>query len=261
MLFRQTIAVVIPALNEAPHIAQVLQTLPVFVDQIVVVDDASSDDTAARAEAIEDPRLVVLRHGANAGVGAAITTGYKHAFAHGADIAVVMAGDGQMDPSNLRDLLAAVEGGADYAKGNRLAWPSVWRDMPKARLAGNLVLSWLTRRFIGVSVSDSQCGYTAITRAAAAGIDLDALWPRYGYPNDLLARLAASGAHIVDVPVRAVYADEQSGVGWHDALVVVPRVLCRAWLRRRRPPATPKPWLVLQHRRPSGTNAEERRSF
>ena len=85
MLFRQTIAVVIPALNEAPHIAQVLQTLPAFIDRIIVVDDASTDDTVARAEAAGDARLVVLCHDKNVGVGAAITTGYKHAFVHGAD--------------------------------------------------------------------------------------------------------------------------------------------------------------------------------
>jgi glycosyltransferase involved in cell wall biosynthesis len=235
MLFRQTIAVVIPALNEAPHITQVVRTLPTFVDRIIIVDDASSDDTGARAQAIGDRRLVVLRHDHNSGVGAAITTGYRHAFNEGADVAVVMAGDGQMDPDNLRDLLKAIESGADYAKGNRLVWPNVWRDMPKPRLAGNIVLSWLTRQAIGIHVKDSQCGYTAMTRDAAARLDLDALWPRYGYPNDLLARLAASGARIVDVPVRAVYEDEQSGVGWHDALVVVPRVLGRAWLRRLRP--------------------------
>lgn len=235
MLFRQTIAVVIPAFNEAPHIAQVVRTLPAFVDRVIIVDDASTDDTAVRAQAIGDARLVVLRHKRNAGVGAAITTGYKHAFAQGADVAAVMAGDGQMDPSNLRDLLQAVHRGADYAKGNRLVWPDVWRDMPKPRLAGNLALSWLTRLTIGMDVSDSQCGYTVMTRDAAARVDLDALWPRYGYPNDLLARLAASGARVVDVPVRAVYEDEQSGVGWHDALVVVPRVLGRAFLRRLRP--------------------------
>lgn len=235
MLFRQTIAVVIPAFNEAPHITQVVRTLPAFVDRVIIVDDASTDDTAARARAIGDARLVVLRHKRNAGVGAAITTGYKHAFAEGADVAAVMAGDAQMDPSNLRGLLQAVDKGADYAKGNRLVWPDVWRDMPKPRLAGNLALSWLTRLAIGTDVCDSQCGYTVMTRDAAARVDLDALWPRYGYPNDLLARLAASGARVVDVPVRAVYEDEQSGVGWHDALVVVPRVLGRAFLRRLRP--------------------------
>lgn len=236
MLFRQTIAVVIPAFNEAPHIAQVVRTLPAFVDRIIVVDDASTDGTAGRAESIDDARLVVLRHGRNAGVGAAITTGYKYAFAHGADVAAVMAGDAQMDPRDLRALLEAIDGGADYAKGDRLVWPKVWRDMPKARLAGNIALSWLTRLAIGTRVNDSQCGYTAMTRDAAGRVDLDALWPRYGYPNDLLARLAASGATIVDVPVRAVYEDEQSGVGWHDALVVVPHVLGRALLRRLRPP-------------------------
>ncbi|MFK8004265.1 MAG: glycosyltransferase family 2 protein [Polyangiales bacterium] len=254
MLFRQTIAVVIPAFNEAPHIARVVRTLPTFVDRIIIVDDASTDGTAARAETIDDARLVVLRHGENAGVGAAITTGYKHAFADGADVAAVMAGDAQMDPNNLRALLAAIDAGADYAKGNRLVWPDVWRDMPKARLAGNIALSWLTRLAIGTDVSDSQCGYTVMTREAAAGVDLDALWPRYGYPNDLLARLAASGARVVDVPVRAVYANEQSGVGWHDALVVVPGVLGRALLRRLRP-SKPTPAQSRAARRPIAPEA------
>ena len=233
MFSGRTIAVVIPALNEARHIAQVIRTLPAFVDRIIVVDDASNDATAERAQSTSDPRVLVLRHPTNRGVGAAIATGYRCAFDKGADVAVVMAGDGQMDPANLVVLLEAVEGGADYAKGNRLAWPRVWRDMPAKRLAGNLVLSWLTRRAVGIDVNDSQCGYTALTRSAAARLDLHELWPRYGYPNDLIARLAESGARIDDVPVRAVYRDEESGVSWRDALVVVPQVLTRAWLRRR----------------------------
>lgn len=234
------VAVVMPAFHEARHIERALAGVPTFVDRIVVVDDASRDETAARAEAFPDARVEVVRHRHNRGVGAAIATGYGVAFGEGeraaADVAVVMAGDAQMDPADLPRLLdPVVEGRAEYAKGDRLRWPGARTRMPASRWLGNQVLSALTRWATGLAVHDSQCGYTALTREAAARLDLGALWPRYGYPNDLLAALARVGARVCDVPVRPVYADETSGVGWVDALVVVPALLVRASVLRGRP--------------------------
>jgi glycosyltransferase involved in cell wall biosynthesis len=234
------VAVVVPAFNEERHVARVVSSTPPFVDRVVVVDDASEDATSERARATGDGRLSVLRHPINRGVGAAIATGYAHAFDAGADVAVVMAGDGQMDPADLEALLAPIlRDEADYVKGNRLAWPDVARRMPLTRLVGNHALSALTRAATGVPVRDSQCGYTALTRAAAARLRLDRLWPRYGYPNDLIASLAAAGLRVRDVPVRPVYADETSGVDLRHALFVVPYVLARAALRRASAPARP----------------------
>lgn len=198
-----------------------------------MVDDASDDGTVAAAREVDDTRVRIVQHVANRGVGAAIVTGYGEAFRLGADVAVVMAGDAQMDPADLPALLAPLtEGEADYAKGNRLAFPGARARMPFTRFLGNHVLSVLTRLITGLAVTDSQCGYTAITRHAAERLPLERLWPRYGYPNDLLGEISMAGLRAVDVVVRPVYADEVSGIGLRHALFVVPYVLLRVALRR-----------------------------
>ena len=231
----QRIAVVVPAYREAERIGRVIARMPAYVDRIVVVDDGSDDGTATAAEATGDDRVRVLRHPENRGVGAAIASGYRVAFdEERADAAVVMAGDDQMHPDDLDALLAPLRQGVAYAKGNRLAWPGARRAMPVARYLGNHVLSGLTRLATGLAVHDSQCGYTALSARAAHLLDLEALWPRYGYPNDLLGALAARGLSVRDVPVRPIYAGEASGIGWRHALVVIPWVLARVIARRLR---------------------------
>ncbi|MGN6104055.1 MAG: glycosyltransferase family 2 protein, partial [Kofleriaceae bacterium] len=189
------IAVVIPAFNERLAITDTIGTIPGFVDHVLVVDDASLDDTAAQAEAAaldsaNPGRVEVLRHATNRGVGGAIATGYRRALALGAEVAVVMAGDGQMDPEDLPALLEPIAAGtADYVKGNRFLHPAIWTTMPPVRIVGNVLLSAATRLTSGYHhVFDSQCGYTAIRRSALEQIELDELFPRYGYPNDLLSR-------------------------------------------------------------------------
>jgi glycosyltransferase involved in cell wall biosynthesis len=213
----RSIAIVVPAFNEADKIAETLRSVPAFVDWTIVVDDGSADDTARVARATRRPgssRVEVIVHPRNRGVGAALATGYARALELGADAVAVMAGDGQMDPADLPRLLApVVDGSADYAKGNRLAWPGGWRQMPPVRLLGSLALSWVTQLATGYrGIFDSQCGYTAMSRAALVAVGPE-LYPRYGYPNDLLARLAAVGARVVDVPVRPVY-----GPAWRSGL-------------------------------------------
>ena len=228
-------AVVIPAFNEEGAIAAAIRSVPAFVDLVIVVDDASRDDTARRARAERDGRVEFIRHGANRGVGAAIVSGYRRALALGVDAVAVMAGDGQMDPRDLPALLDPLaEGRADYTKGNRFAHRDVWRSMPPARIAGNLALSVVTRLTSGYRhVFDSQCGYTVIGRAALERLDLDQLFPRYGYPNDLLARLHAVGARVVDVPVRPVYGPRwKSGIRLHTVVYPIAYVLARSWAER-----------------------------
>ena len=229
----QRVAVVVPAYNEARLIARTLAGIPAYVQHIVVVDDASRDDTAARALALGDARVEVLRHAQNRGVGAAIVTGYRHAFARGAEVCAVMAGDGQMDPSDLAHLLWPVLAGqAAYAKGDRLSFPGARAAMPPTRWLGNVLLGKLTALAAGVPIRDSQCGYTALSREAAARLPLDKLWSGYGYPNDLLGMLAERELKVWEVMVRPVYADEESGIRlWH-ALFVVPFVLARVLARR-----------------------------
>ena len=231
------VVVVVPAWDEAPRIARVLRGMPPWVDRIVVVDDASRDGTAHAALAVEDARVVVERHHRNRGVGAAIATGYRRAatLAGGArDAFVVMAGDGQMDPADLPAVVDLIASGvADYVKGDRFHAPGSTRGMPPMRWMGIQVFSWATSRAIGRPVSDSQCGYTALSRAACGRLDLDGLWTSYGYPNDLLSQVTLRGLRVAEVPVRAVYADEISRFKARhtlaDAALVAP-----AWARRVR---------------------------
>jgi glycosyltransferase involved in cell wall biosynthesis len=230
------IAVVMPAFHEADAIGAAVASVPPLVDQLIVVDDASSDETA-RVALTRDRPLELIRHRRNRGVGAAIVTGYRRVLAEpgGADAAVVMAGDGQMDPDDLPRLLDPIaEGRADYAKGNRFHTRHVWVEMPPSRILGNVLLSMATKATSGYwRIFDSQCGYTAITREALGAIDLGRVFPRYGYPNDLLARLHAAGMRVVDVPVRPVYGPAwKSGIRVPSVVGPMSKVLWRSWLER-----------------------------
>lgn len=247
MLHRQQLAVVIPAYNTGPRVLRVLDTLPPEVDVAFVVDDASTDDTPRLLREHTHPRVRVLHHDTNRGVGGALATGYAAALEDGANLVAVMAGDAQMCPDDLVPLATPVAlGHADYAKGNRLAHPDCRRVMPLSRWVGNQCLSWLTRRATGLeALDDSQCGYTVIARSTLERLDVARLWSRYGYPNHLLGALAQGGFRVVDVVVRPVYADEVSGVRLRDALVTVPRILAAVAWARRRPGVSPPPPLRL----------------
>ena len=236
------LAAVIPAFNEERAVAHTVRSVPAFVDHIIVVDDASRDQTFVRAGQPRRRGLEILRHAHNRGVGAAIATGYRRALALGVDAAVVMAGDGQMDPADLPGLLQPLlDGRCEYVKGNRFRDPEVWRAMPPLRIAGNLLLSLATRLTSGYwHLFDSQCGYTAASRRALEVIDSAGLFPRYGYPNDLLARLNAAGLRVQDAPVRAVYGDHwRSGIGLHTVVYPMSWVLLRSWWRRAMSPPPP----------------------
>lgn len=215
MLANARVAVIVPAHCEERLIARMLARVPAFVDGVYVVDDASPDATLRAARSLGDPRVVATRHASNRGVGAAIVTGYRQALADGHDVLAVMAGDDQMHPDDLEPLVRAVLGGADYAKGNRFVHAQA-REMPCGRRLGGEFLSLVTRGITGLALGDSQCGFTALAAEAARRLPLEELWPRYGYPNDLLLLLAAERMRVVEVPVRPVYADERSGLRpWH----------------------------------------------
>jgi len=226
------VAVVVPCFREARLIERTLAGMPAFVDSIVVVDDASDDGTSGVVLGVADPRVELVVHERNRGVGAAIVSGYRAALAADCDVLVVMAGDAQMAPEDLINVVEPVAlGHASYVKGNRFRHARK-SDMPLARRVAGRLLAIATRLATGLSVDDCQCGYTAISRSAALGLPLEDLWPRFGYPNDLLGMLAARGLSVVEVPVRPVYGDERSGVrAWHALSILL--LIARRYVRER----------------------------
>ena len=213
----KVIAVIVPAYNEEILIGKVLETVPTFVDRIVVVDDASSDGTGevVKAHQKEDSRIIYLRHPKNEGVGGAIVTGYRWARDNEISISVVMAGDAQMDPKDLPNLLDPVANGeVDYSKGNRLFTGKAWKIIPKTRYLGNAILSFLTKIASGYwHVADSQSGYGAVSLEVLKTIDLDGVYKRYGMPNDFLVRLNVFHFRVRDVSVNPIYGiGERSGI-------------------------------------------------
>ncbi len=223
------VAVVVPARDEEALLPQTLAGIPDFVDRVYVVDDASRDATPerARAAAAADPRIEVLVHERNRGVGAAIVSGYERAIADRIDVTCVMAADNQMDPADLEGLVGpVVRGEVDYAKANRLFTGQAWQLIPKHRYLGNAVLSLLTKIASGYwHVADSQSGYTAVNLDTLERLDLDRIYPRYGFPNDMLVHLNIVNARVRDFPSRPVYGvGERSGIKLRS---VVPRI---SWL-------------------------------
>ena len=227
MLEGKRVAVVVPAHDEEKLIATTLRGIPAFVDRIYVVDDGSRDATVERARELDDPRIEILAHERNRGVGAAIVTGYKRAHEEGLDVACVMAADNQMDPADLEMLaLPVVRGELDYAKANRLVTGEAWTLIPRTRYLGNAVLSMLTKIASGYwHVADSQSGYTALSKRMLDELDLDCVYTGYGFPNDFLVHLNVWNARVRDFPSRPIYGvGEKSGIRYRR---VVPRI---SWL-------------------------------
>lgn len=237
MYKNRRLCTVVPAHNEGGQIAKVIQTMPDFVDSIVVVDDASNDDTVDRVNACAkiDERVVLLRHETNKGVGATLASGYNWARDKSFDAVVRMDGDGQMNPDDLPALLEPiVDGRADYAKGNRLFTGEAYQKIPKIRYFGNAFLSLLTKIASGYwHVADFQSGYTVINDAVLQTIDWDKMYHQYGQPNDLLVRLNVYSFRVIDVPVEPVYnVGEQSGLNIPKVVFTISWMLMRMFFWR-----------------------------
>ena len=230
------VAVVIPAFGVEVHIAEVLRGLPQWVAWIIVVDDVSPDNTAAVVanESRRDPRIRLLRHEVNRGVGGAVLTGYREALRLGADVVVKMDGDGQMDPRHLPALIdPLVRGQADYAKGNRYLHARQLRSMPLARRVGNLALSFLTKLASGYwSLFDPTNGYTAIHAAVIPLLNEEGIARRYFFESSMLLELSLLRAVACDVGIPAQYGRETSHLSVARTLCEFPGALLKGFLRR-----------------------------
>ncbi|SEV82497.1 glycosyltransferase family 2 protein [Natrinema salifodinae] len=251
------IGVVVTAYDEAAFVGRVIETVPDYVDRIYAVDDASPDESwdvirrvadrineAAAAEDAEvelavtdggdERRVVPIRHDENRGYGAAVKTGYRRAAEDGLDVVAVMNGDGQMDPDILDRIIdPIVTGEADYAKGNRLVSPTDRAEMSTFRFVGNALLTGLSKFASGYwSIGDPQNGYTAISVETIEALDLDEITDQYGFLNHILTHLNVAGFRVADVPMTAVYGDEESSIRYVPFVRYVSMLLLRSFLWR-----------------------------
>ncbi|MDP7319717.1 MAG: glycosyltransferase family 2 protein [Bacteriovoracaceae bacterium] len=239
MYKEHTVAAVIPAYNESTQIKKVITTMPDYVDHIVITDDCSKDNTVEIIEScLKDyPKVVLIKHEKNQGVGGAIATGYKWARDNNIDTAVVMAGDGQMNPKDLPDLLdPVVEGVTDYSKANRLIVGQSHKKIPKIRFFGNSALSFLTKIASGYwHVADSQTGYTVANKKVLHTLDWDNMYKRYGQPNDVLVKLNVHNFRVMDIAQEPVYnVGEASGINIKKAVFSIGWLIVKLFFWRLR---------------------------
>lgn len=230
------VAVVVPAYNEEDLIGETMRSIPGYVARVYVVDDGSKDRTGAIIDAYarHDPRIVPIHHHQNLGPGAAIISGYSRALRDDMDIVATMDGDGQMDPEYLYKFLdPIVDEKSDFTLGNRLMSDKYRGNMSKWRFFGNATLTLLTKIASGYwSMMDPQNGYTAISRRALERIDIEDMYPRYGYLNDRLVRLNIYGFGIKNVPHPAKYGNEKSTIKYGRYIVRVSNLLLQDFLWR-----------------------------
>ncbi len=286
MLNNKTIAVVVPAYNEEQQISLVIETMPEFVDKIIIVNDFSKDNTAEKVKSFwdtphnkgietknitktpikgrfedanralqeqmiteekyfipsevsnkdpENERIILINQKKNGGVGAAIARGYKWCKDHGIDCTAVMAGDGQMDPDELESICTpVVNDNIDYVKGNRLIHRSASLVIPKVRYLGNSILSILTKFASGYwHVSDTQTGYTAISKRALNGIKIHKIYKKYGMPNDMLVKLNIAMCKIKEVEIKPIYnVSEKSKMKIKRIILPVSWLLFKSFFKR-----------------------------
>ena len=210
-----SVAVVIPCYRVREQLGAVVARIGPEVDKIYVVDDACPEQSGTHLlRHCTDPRVRVIRHDTNQGVGGAMITGYRQALADGADIVVKLDGDGQMDPALIeRFVLPILLGWADYAKGNRFYNIDDVGRMPKGRLIGNIALSFLTKLSSGYwSLFDPANGFTAIHAALLGALPLHKVRRRYFFESDMLFRIGTMRGRVVDVPMTAIYGTERSNL-------------------------------------------------
>jgi glycosyltransferase involved in cell wall biosynthesis len=222
-----SVAVIVPAYNEGRLIEATLRDIPDFVDSVIVIDDGSKDDTVEKARQVAngDGRVLVMVQEQNQGKGAAVVRGFEQVIAEGRDVAVLMDGDNQMPAEYVSSLLdPLIEDGLDATKGNRfIADPKALSSMPRYRMIGNVLLTMMTKLASGYwSIFDSQNGYWALRTTTIKRLELSRLAKRYDLENSLLINLNIIGGRLRDVPIPAVYGEEESKIRiWR----VTPRIM------------------------------------
>lgn len=226
--------VVIPAYKVFRQIAAVIRGIPPSIDHIIVVDDACPEASGTAASKSGDKRVIVLNHGRNTGVGGAVVTGYKKGLELGCDIMVKIDGDGQMDPSNIDQLLMPIiDGKADYTKGNRFRDFHTLPKMPKLRLFGNSCLSFLLKIASGYwDIMDPTNGFTAAQRIVFEEINLDKLSKGYFFESDMLISLNIANAVVKDVAFPTEYGTENSSLKIWKVLLKFPFKILKGFLKR-----------------------------
>jgi glycosyltransferase involved in cell wall biosynthesis len=230
------IAAILPAYNVSAELGDVLRQMPMIFRTVIVVDDASRDDTAAIADryAQLDPRIVVIRHEHNQGVGGAMITGFAKALESGADIIVKIDGDGQMPLWLVPQLIQPlIDGSADYAKGNRFRDFQAVRAMPFVRRIGNVILSFLSKAATGYwHCFDPNNGFVAIRADVLSNLPLTKIDRSYFFETSMLSHLYVLGAVVKEVSMPARYIGETSSLSIARVIRQFPGKLTWSLIRR-----------------------------
>jgi glycosyltransferase involved in cell wall biosynthesis len=230
------IDVVIPAYRVDEHIEDVLVEIPEYIRHIIVVNDASPDDTLQRIEKVmrSDKRIVLVNHEQNMGVGGAMISGFKKAMELGTQIVIKMDGDGQMSPAYLPELLTPlILGQADYTKGNRFRDLPSLQKMPFIRRLGNVGLSFFSKAATGYwNCFDPTNGFIAIRIETLAQLPFEQIDRSYFFETSMLSHLYLLGAYIREIPMPSRYGEEQSSLSIGKVLVEFPPKLVRVLFRR-----------------------------
>lgn len=228
------VVVVIPAYKASKTIKRVIQDIPSFVNRIIIVDDCCPENTGSLASQLKNPRVEVLYHPINLGVGGAMKTAYNKALESDCDYFVKMDADGQMDVNQIIRLLEPLENGeADYSKGNRFWNINDFKNMPSGRIFGNLILTFFAKASTGYwNLSDPNNGFTAISRNVLAQIPIEKLHNRYFFESDILFQLYLLGSAVANVPMQAIYGEERSNMNITKVIFTFPLLHIRNTFRR-----------------------------
>lgn len=234
MISSKKIAVVIPCYKVSKHLKDVLLSIPEFVDDIIVIDDACPENSGTIARNQEKSNIHVIEHEHNLGVGGAVISGYRKACSLESDIIVKLDGDGQMNPDYLEKLIQPIlDSKADYTKGNRFHDFEALKTMPKTRLFGNSTLSFIIKAASGYwNMMDPTNGFCAISRKALQSIDLDKIEQRYFFETDLLIHLNLANKVVQDVAIPAIYKDEKSNLSIRKTLFSFPFKIWKRFMKR-----------------------------